>query len=642
MKKFITYIAVGMGVMLMAASCQRDASNDVLAEGGVRFSATIDNTLATRANDAELLNSANVKIYKPSFAGLVREYTYADMPEVVYLPEGSGYRVDVVAGEAAKETPVIASFDSKSYKGSADFSVVANQVNSTPIEVKANISNAITVVTFGESIAEAFGEAFSLTIGLDGNNLEYNSDNSGAEGYFVVADDAIDPMIEWSFSGTLSKNGETKSKSGSFQVAQGKKYKMNLIYIEKNGDLSVEIMVDKSTDNKNDQIIFVPSSTSLASSRSYEIWATHATLHANVDLNAYDAAKVYFQYRVVGTEDWSRSEAATKVSDDGEFTGVVSGLTPGATYEYQLVVTSNAIGTEEVVNGTKEFTTESAPVLPNSSFEDYNDSGSFHKFYNSTEKWWDCGNQTVAIATVDVTSSSTDIPNPAAIEGSYDVGTNTRSVRMKSKKVYGVFAAGNLYSGEYGGTDMSTMSGSVKFGRPFTGRPTAMRLYTKYTTGTIGVVGNTKPEGVTQGSTSDRAQIKVVLGDWDSGIYNGDSTSPVYVSTEYPNEIVDFAVDGAARKAGDKTKGTIAYGTAIIDGAGDVTINGQKDAKTYADYNSWNVITIPIVYYDTKTIPTNIIVSFTASAWGDYMTGSESSDLYVDAVELIYDSNVVE
>ena len=199
---------------------------------------------------------------------------------------------------------------------------------------------------------------------------------------------------------------------------------------------------------------------------------------------------------------------------------------------------------------------------------------------------------------------------------------------------------------------MSTMSGSVKFGRPFTGRPTAMRLYTKYTTGAIDVVGKTKPDGVTQNSTPDRAQIKVVLGDWDSGIYNGDAASPVYVSTEYPNEIVDFAVDGAARKAGDKTKGTIAYGTAIIAGnstndnneviPGPVTINGQEDSKTYADYNSWNVITIPIVYYDTKAIPTHIIVSFTASAWGDYMTGSTSSDLYVDAVELIYDDNVVE
>lgn len=640
MKKFITYIAVGMGVMLMAASCQRDASNDVLAEGGVRFSATIDNTLATRANDAELLNSANVKIYKPSFAGLVREYTYADMPEVVYLPEGSGYRVDVVAGEAAKENPVIASFDSKSYKGSADFSVVANQVNPTPIEVKANISNAITVVTFGESIAEAFGEAFSLTIGLDGNNLEYNSDNSGAEGYFVVADNAIDPMIEWSFSGTLSKNGETKSKSGSFQVAQGKEYKMNLIYIEKNGDLSVEIMVDKSTDNKNDQIIFVPSSTNLASSRQYEIWATHATLHANVDLNAYDATKVYFQYCVVGTEAWSRSEAATKVSDDGEFTGVVSGLTPNTTYEYRLVVTNNSTGEEEVINGVKEFTTESAPVLPNGSFEEYDDSGSFHKFYNSTEKWWDCGNQTVAVVTVNVTTSSTDIPNPSTIEGSYDVGTNTRSVRMKSEYKMIAFAAGNLYSGQYGGTSGTT--GSVKFGRPFSARPTAMRLYTKYTTSTINRVGDIAPAGVTQNQTMDRAQIKVVLGDWDPGIYNGDSTSPVFVTTAKPENIVDFAVDGAARKAGDKTKGTIAYGTAIIDGAGDVTINGQKDSKTYADYNSWNVITIPIVYYDTKTIPTHIIVSFTASAWGDYMTGSESSDLYVDAVELIYDDNVVE
>ena len=105
--------------------------------------------------------------------------------------------------------------------------------------------------------------------------------------------------------------------------------------------------------------------------------------------------------------------------------------------------------------------------------------------------------------------------------------------------------------------------------------------------------------------------------------------------------MVDFAADGAARKEGDDTKGTIAYGTVIIDGAGPVTINGVTSEKTYSDYNSWNVLTIPIEYYDTKSTPTHIIVSFTASAWGDYFTGSTSSKLCVDAVELVYDQNVI-
>ena len=65
----------------------------------------------------ELLNTAQVKIYKADFSGLVRSYAYGNMPSPFYLA-ADAYRVDVVAGEAAKETPAAASFENKSYKGS--------------------------------------------------------------------------------------------------------------------------------------------------------------------------------------------------------------------------------------------------------------------------------------------------------------------------------------------------------------------------------------------------------------------------------------------------------------------------------------------------------------------------------------------
>ncbi len=644
MKKII-YTVLCAGLMFGVSSCQKDYTAGSETEGGVTISANVEDVLASRAIDAETLkNNAQVKIYMPAYAGLAREYTYSDMPDVVYLPAGTGYRVDVVAGEHVNTSPAIASFENKSYKGSASFDVTAGVVNASPITVNAKICNAITNATLDSSIDEAFEDGYKLTIGLDGNNLEYTAANSGADGYFIIADNALSPKLAWSFSGTLTKNGEAFTKNGEFEVAQGKKYTMNLIYIEKEGILTVNILVDKSTNNYNDQITFEPTSSGISSSRKYEFWATHATVHADVDLATYDESKVFFQYRKSGEEAWTMSDTATKVSEDGAFDAVLSGLTPETTYEYQLVVFNTEAQAEEVVPGENTFTTAAAPVLPNASFEDYNDSGDFDLFYNSTEKWWDCGNQYAPViqTPIEVTTSSTDIPDPASVEGGYAIPSpNTRSARLKSQLQMGTaLAAGNLYSGNYGGTNISPMYGWVYFGRPFTGRPTAIRMYVKYTTSTIDQVGDNAPSGITKNETMDRAQIKAVLGDWNYTTYGGIADSPVCANTKDPNAIVDFAVDGAARKAGDETKGTIAYGTAIIDGAGPVTINGVAASKTYTDYNSWQVLTIPIEYYDTKSIPTHIIVSFTAGAWGDYFTGSTSSDLYIDAVELVYDENV--
>lgn len=632
-----------MAAVLSLAACQKDHSADTTAQGGVAISASVEDNLATRAIDMDAVrDNAEVKIYKPANTGLIRQYTYSSMPEIIFLPASGTdkYRVDVVAGEVVKENPAIASFESKSYKGSAEFAITAGQVITSPITVNAKICNAISNVTFGQSVDDAFESGYTLTIGMDGNNLEYTAENEGADGYFIVADDALGAKLEWSFEGTLKKNGVSFTQNGSFDIAQAKKYTMNLVYTEKDGTLSFKLMVDKSTTIYNDEIIFEPLTTGILSPGKYDVWASHVRMGANIDATAYDTDKIFFEYRKQGDEEWTRTTTPAAFDTDFYY-ATIGGLQPETTYECQLVLTNTSTAAEEVMPGIKTFKTAAAPNLPNASFEEYDSSGSFDKFYTGS-KWWDCGNQSVFGVTVEPTTSSTDIPNTSSIAGSYPVGSNTRSVRMKSEVKAGTFAAGNLYSGEYGGTSITTMSGSVNFGRPFTSRPTAIRMYVKYNTGTISNI-KSQPPGIELviGSTMDRAQIKVALGDWNYSTYGGTSTSPLKADTSKPEEICDFAVDGAARKAGDKSKGTIAYGTAILDGAGPVTINGKNSDKSYTSFNSWNVLTIPIVYYDLKSTPTHIVVSFTSSAWGDYMSGSTDSELFIDAVELVYDSNVV-
>lgn len=651
MRRYI-YIAISIATLLMAASCTKDVSTEFTGKGGISLAATIDNA-ATRATDSEtLLNEASVKIYKPNFDGLVRSYTYADMPQVIYLPEGNGYRVDVVAGELVKATPAMASFESKSYKGSAEFDVTAGVTNTTPITVKANICNAISNITFGNSIAENFEAGYKVTIGMDGNNLEYNADNSGTDGYFIISPDAEEPKLEWSFSGVLLKNGETFTKTGSFAVEAGNKYVMNLKYTEKDGRLTIDIWVDKETIDFNDQIIFEPTTVGLTLSRSYEIWANHAIVHAEVSPQMYDATKVYFEYKKSSDSEWTRHATAatpdSEKSDEKGFSATLKGLDASTEYEYRLVVTNLNTLEEETIAATRTFTTDVDTAVVNGGFEDTCIENKMPAFFpEGGTKWWCCGNQAVKeyvnmpgagdniAASCIITSSSTDVPGESKLPGS------TKSAKLVSQEltVVGVkkFAAGNLFYGQYYET-IGTSGGSVYFGRPFTARPVGLRCWVKYVGGQVTHTGSGSP--ISKGAY-DLAQLKVVLGIWDAATYGGNNESPVNVNTTKVETFIDYAADAYNPKDPDNSGRTLAYGdlqiTSAAAGADYVeNINGTTQKRNYTE---WQEVVIPLEYYDQTTMPTHLIISAAASKYGDYLSGCNGGTMWLDGVELIYDLN---
>ena len=54
----------------------------------------------------------------------------------------------------------------------------------------------------------------------------------------------------------------------------------------------------------------------------------------------------------------------------------------------------------------------------------------------------------------------------------------------------------------------------------------------------------------------------------------------------------------------------------------------------------WHQVELELVYRDLTKFPTHIIISCAASKYGDYFNGSDSSIMWVDGFELIYDENV--
>ena len=616
MKKILTFMTI---CLALAVSCTKAELKDKEAGMGVL---SMDMSLSdqTKAmSQDELLSTAQVKIYKADFSGLVRSYTYNNMPSPFYLA-ADAYRVDVVAGEAAKETPAAASFENKSYKGSKEFTITAGNV--TTVEVVAGVNNAVTSISFDQTVAENFNEGYTFTIGLDAEDaatqLVYNASNSGSEGYFIVAG-LDEPSFTWTFSGVLAKDGSAFTKTGVIEdIVPGKLYKMNLKYTIKDGDLEFTLVVDYSTDIVDDTIIFEPVSTGLALTPVYEIWAAHATVYADVDPNENAGATVQFAYSTDGGSTWEYADGVNY--GEGVWKADLTGLTPSTEYTYALAINGEHVGSPLT------FTTEAAPALPNSSFEYVSKvSGKdYYKFYDpncgvadGSYMFWGSGN---GEGSEGVNGSA----NMGIVITTIDTGDKidgNQSVLCQNNSIVGMLTAGNLFTGQFAGL-VGTSGGKVNFGRPWTSRPTALKIWAKYSTGQINILKN-ENLGVSK-SDYDRAQIKFAIGTWDYKKYGGTKDSPVHVNTTDASTFVDFYTD----------ESTIANGDLIIYNDGYMINNGEKVSATTSE---WIEYIIPLDYRQLSTYPTHIVISCATSQFGDYFTGYDGGRLWIDAAELIYE-----
>ncbi len=611
MKKILTIASVGL---LIAASCAKTELKENNEGMGIL---SVDMSIApqTRAySEADLYNSAVVNIYKADFSGLVRSYSYNDIPSPLYLAADS-YRVDVLAGEATAANPAAASWENKSYKGSKEFTITAGNV--TNVQVVASVNNAVTNITFDPTIAENFKSGYTFTIGLDeSSQLVYNASKSGADGYFIVAG-LVEPAFTWTFEGSLL-DGTAFSRTGTIDgILPGKLYRMNLMYTVKDGVLDFTLSVDYSTDIIDDTIIFEPVSTGLAETPVYEIWAAHTTLHADVDATEYADSKIQFAYSSDGSA-WTTVDAVS--ASEGTWKADIKGLTPSTTYTYRLLIDGVQVGEE------KTLTTEAAPKLPNGSFEYVSKvSGKdYYKFYDpscgveeGSYMFWGSGN---GEGSEGVNGSA----NMGIVITTIDTGDKidgNQSVLCQNNSIVGMLTAGNLFTGQFAGL-VGTSGGKVNFGRPWTSRPTALKIWAKYTTGKFNIIKDDNL-GVTS-SDYDRAQIKFAIGTWDYKKYGGTKDSPVHVNTTDASTFVDFYTDAS----------TIANGDVIIYNDGYVINQG---AKVTATTSEWIEYIIPLDYRQLSAYPTHIVISCATSQFGDYFTGYDGGRLWIDGAELIYE-----
>ena len=281
---------------------------------------------------------------------------------------------------------------------------------------------------------------------------------------------------------------------------------------------------------------------------------------------------------------WTNADVAFQ-SDSKLFSAYLTNLKPNTTYYFR---TKSASWVSDVV---RQFHTESADQIPYLSFDNwFMDGKSPMLGVSGQTQYWDSGNPGGAsygfIPTTEEKSSV--VKGSAAKLASLGV---TVVVKIK-------FAAGNLYTGKFVGLDGT--NALLDFGIPYACRPTTLNGWYKYRPGTVNW-GNQ----ANMGGKTDSCHIYVVLTDWKE---------PFRVDTKN-NKFVDLSKNN----------------TSII-ALGELKTDQATPGEGYSNFS------IPLEYRDKVRKPTYALIVASASKYGDYFTGSDSSVLWIDEFELGFDA----
>lgn len=290
------------------------------------------------------------------------------------------------------------------------------------------------------------------------------------------------------------------------------------------------------------------------------------------------------EYRQQGAASWLKVPADWIEFNGGDFRARISHLEPATTYEVRAY-SGDEYGT------TMTVTTGTEPQLPNASFDDWwLDGKIWCPWAKDADPYWGTGNKGATTLgnsnTTPTTDTSTGIGQAAMLQTKF-VGIGA----------LGKLAAGNIFAGVYVRTEGT--NGILNFGRPFTQRPTRLRGHLKYKTMPI---------------TSASGQFASLKGEPDTCI--------VWVALTDGQTPVEIRTNPSNRKLFDRDDAeVIAYGE-------------YTSGVSIPDYIEFEV---KLDYKATDRIPTYILVTASASKYGDYFVGADGATLYLDDLELLYD-----
>ena len=602
MKQIYNIILIACVAILFG--CQED-SNSLSNVGYLRLAVSESGQLNTRAYDPKIMH---VKIQTEE-GEIVKQTNDLDEwdGEVFELPVGN-YGIIAYSNDYKGEP----AFNSPYYYGDTTVQVKANTETSAKVDCK--IANVKVTVNYSEDFKTAFaGRDIFVTIGsadekssLKNMRFEYGSDAA------LYLPSNCGPLKATLNVSKADGSGDYYTLAETERLAEPKANDHFILNYQmgntNQGDFTVT--VDPTTNSYS--YTFYINMTALKVSAGYgtvNAWATFAYLEAN-NVTAdgeVDPSTVKFNYRKKGETEWQEI-AATE--SEGTYTARPTGLEDNTTYEYCLSVDGI------LANMGTEFTTEEATELYNGSFDnwaygtgDYKNTwfadvaqalDEFTYVADFNKSFWDSGN----IGTSTGMAAMLGAKNPTSPEETTVHTSGKKAAKLASTYVVIQFAAGNIYTGNYQETIMNPMGARINWGQPFSSRPTALQGWIQYTPGKVnkGKDENLPSDATLHLGDTDQNAIYIALSDKGSQyeIKNGEK------------QFIDF----------DNDPNIIAYGE----------LPQAECVKT----DGWKQVNIPLVYRSLDRKPTHIIIVFSASKYGDYFVGSDSSVMYLDDFELVY------
>ena len=483
-------------------------------------------------------------------------------------------------------------FDVPYYAGSQQITVETGK------EVTANITctlaNVKVTVNYDDSFQKFASATTTVSSALEGvAALDFVMGSELKPGYFPVGDLTVTVNV-------TNQAGEQHSQSTSIADVKARKHYILNFKVADAGS------IEKPTISINgEEIIFTFTfDVSTEASTQLEVqpanaWSNFAYLEGGVTSSEgeIDPAAMRFEYKIADAEEW-QTYSATYDSESQKYTATLTELTPATEYNYRLVYEKdgNAYASDIVT-----FITETATTLHNGNMDTWTQSG--NTWYPGSSE--EAGNTTCFWNTSNPGTSQGMGAIGGAVNPTQGVSSpvhtpDGKAAELKSTQKMSVFAAASLYTGSFLGLD--GMSANMEFGKPFTSRPSTLHGFYKYTPGVIDKLDRT-PEGIsiTQGETMDQCAIFIAL-----------ATKSFQFNNKNEEQYIDYANDPAIIAYGELPSGIATSG------------------DNYVEFN------IPLIYRDLITKPTHIIIVCSASKYGDYMTGSTSSVMYIDDLELIY------
>lgn len=488
-------------------------------------------------------------------------------------------------------------FEIPYYAGSSE--VVVEKNKAVTANVECTLANVKVTVNYDDSFIQAFQSATSVVSSTKSNvgSLTFKMGSQLKEAYFPVADLNVKVSV-------VNKDGKEFSQDTPINNVKARKHYIINFKAEDTGSVGgVNVSVDGTETIYTFTFNVSTTPTTQVLLDNANAWSNFAYLSGTVtkkDNAQINSDKVKFEYKLKSASEWN--SLSSVAGEDNIFTATIKELQPNSEYVYRMVYND---GVDDYNSDELSFTTEEQPTIPNLSFDNWcilktgalNNRNTYFAASDGETIFWDSGNEGA--------NTLKDV-NPTSPEEN-DV-VNRKAAKLTSTTAAGQFAAGSLFTGDFGSASISPLGAKLDFGRPFTGRPTQLRGYYKYNPGNIDFIKTDKVTAVSKGDR-DICSIYMLLADWNK---------PFAVSTG-DNIFIDI-----------NDSSIIAYGEL------------GEELTSPASMSEYKEFVIDLKYRDLKRKPTYVLIVCSSSKYGDYFTGSTSSVLLIDEFELIYGEPILE